>query len=230
MNRELKKIYTYRLNPTWKDSKYNYKYLIEDIHSNYINKMWDYLERDWNGEDITKIKGTDIESKEWKEVAHDLVFYFNLTEDFIFRYQKYLNWNCICAWQDLSENFIEYMRKKVHWCTILENQNLSEEFIRKNMRWFEHEHWYHLSLNQKIKFSEDFIRECKDFLEWSSLCDKQHFTLEFIREMKDKIYINHFNWTIKQMIDKDRCNGEFRHVKDLASEIVNSIVTLGEVL
>lgn len=227
VRRKLKKIYSYTLNPNWKEGMVGvYKYLIEDTNSNYVNTMWEYLERDWNGEDLTKI----INYRKWKEIARDLVFYFNLTEDFIFRYRDSLNWNCVCAWQKLSEEFIDIMKEYVIMTSILENQVLSEDWIRKNSHSFGHEEWYHLSLNRKIKFSEDFMREHKDVLEWTSLCDKQHFTLEFIREMKDKIRISHFNWTIRQMIDKERCNDEFRHINDLANKISISTLTLGDIL
>lgn len=218
MKRELKKIYSYRLNPLWdRDKKNNLKYLIDDVNDHYIDLLWEYLERDWKGEDITKIKKTSIKSACWEEVARDLVFYFNLTEDFLYEYRDSLNWNCICTWQDLSEKFIWYMRKYINWETILENQKLSEKFIRENSARFKHEHWYSLSLNQKIKFSEEFMREYRDLLEWTSLCDKQHFTLDFIRENMDKICVNHINWTLRQMINEDKNSNEFRHAKEICS-------------
>lgn len=213
MNQELKKIYTYRLNPLWERNNVIQvvnaaKYLIDDINPEYVKTMWKFLEYDWTGEDITKIKGTDIESREWKDIARDLTFYFNLTEDFIYRYRDHFNWNTVCTYQTLSEKFIEEMKDYVIWSTILENQILSENWIRKNMNWFKHAHWYHLTLNRKIRLSDDIIRECADELEWTHLSTYYHFSKEFIREMNKRIWYNHFSYNAKKDFN-DKLKKEF---------------------
>lgn len=203
--KEIKQIYTYRLNPLWKEGKRDVvKYLVEELYSNYVKTMWKVLEYDWDGEDITKIKGTDIESKEYKDILSDLVFYFNLTEDFLYRYKDYLNWNCVCTYQTLSEDFITYMKKYIKWNTLLENQNLSEEFLRKNINWFEHKHWYHLSMNRKIRLSDQFLRECANELEWTYISTYYHFSDDFLREMNEKIWYRHFSYNAEKEFNNKR--------------------------
>jgi len=60
----------------------------------------------------------------------DIVKY-QLSEEFIEKYQKKLSWGLISIYQVLSETFIEKYQNKVNWYYISKYQTLSLKFIEK---------------------------------------------------------------------------------------------------
>lgn len=188
----LKKIYKLRRLP---DSDVDILHYFYD--DKYINKLWYYLEKDFKGKDLRDYKRCE-------QILEDLIFSFYLTKNFVRKYADILNWNFVCAWQKFDGDFLMEFKDKVKWETALEEQIFSEEWIRKNADWFEHEHWYHLSDNKKLKLSESFLREYKDQLEWCFLSYRYDFTPEFVREVSDKIYYNHFRCSKKKYIKDEK--------------------------
>lgn len=171
--------------------------LVYFIHDDkYVNKLWYYLAKDFRGKDLRTYKKS-------RDIFNDLCWFFFLSKSFIRKYANSLNWNLVCTYQKLDEKFIEEMKDKVNWEVLLESQKLSEDFIRKNAYWFEHSHWYHLSMNENIHLSEGFIREFKNELEWCYISGRYDFTKNFLREMSDKVFYKHFYYNNRTHLKKE---------------------------
>ena len=113
------------------------------------------------------------------------VFPFLKTTDY---YNDYYNNIDKADWKEiskqkhtLSENFIRKFKKKVNWEYISEHQELSEDFIKK----FKHKvDWNNISHYQKL--SENFITDYEDKVCWEYIFKYQELSEDFVMEFQDK--------------------------------------------
>lgn len=68
-------------------------------------------------------------------------------------------WINICLLQKLSEQFIKKHIKNIDWACISACQKLSEDFI---IEYKDKVDWGGLSINQNFNLSDDFIRQYRD--------------------------------------------------------------------
>jgi hypothetical protein len=61
----------------------------------------------------------------------EIVINQKLSDYFIIRYQKRLNWFLLSEYQQLSEKIIKKFKRKVYWNDISRYQNMSTKFIKK---------------------------------------------------------------------------------------------------
>lgn len=85
------------------------------------------------------------DAREWELAT--LSRYPNLTQQFINKHSKWLDWNFISCYQDLSEDFIERNQDKVNWDMISSSQKLSKKFI---MKYKDKLDWFRLTKNLNI--------------------------------------------------------------------------------
>lgn len=62
----------------------------------------------------------------------DISINYELSEEFIRKFQNKVIWHYICQYQKLSESFIMELKNKVSWLYISRYQKLSEKFILYN--------------------------------------------------------------------------------------------------
>jgi hypothetical protein len=72
-----------------------------------------------------------------------------------------------------------------------EYKKLNEEFVRENSYEFSESDWEFIS--QKIKLSELFLEEYKEYLDWKKVFQYQYFSVEFITKKK---YKGRINWKL----------------------------------
>ena len=77
-----------------------------------------------------------------------------LSDEFIERHSKRVDWYYISSRQKLSEQFIERNADRVNWLCISAHQKLSEEFIERNADRVGWVGWHYISKYQKL--SEEF--------------------------------------------------------------------------
>lgn len=126
------------------------------------------------------------------------------SEEFIERYEKYVNWDKISEYQKLNESFIEKYENYVNWKKISEHQNLSEDFIEK----FKHNVWwdglilkytndsfvYRFSefykygvLDYSKQYGENLIRSKPHIFNFRNLPRYQNLSTQFIIDFFDKL-------------------------------------------
>ena len=91
-------------------------------------------------------------------------------------------WTCISSNQKLSESFIDRHSKEVDWYFISIYQKLSEEFIEKHSKKV---NWNMISQYQKL--SEEFIEKYSDKICWESVSIYQKLSESFIERHSDKV-------------------------------------------
>jgi len=81
----------------------------------------------------------------------------------------------------------KWYKSVLYWRDILKRyvNNFSEEFIREYADYID---WEQVSMH--VTLSEDFIREFQDKVKWGPICHNQKLSEDFIREFKDKV-----NWS-----------------------------------
>jgi hypothetical protein len=99
----------------------------------------------------------------------DVNYLSNLTEEFMDKNAKNLNWNNICSYQKLSEKFMEKHVDKLNWKYVCVFQKLSENFMEKYV----------------------------DKLDWQSVCLFQNLSEEFMEKHIDKLHWNIISYLYK---------------------------------
>jgi len=109
-----------------------------------------------------------------------------LSENFMRKYNRFLNWWIISEHQKMSESFIREFKTKVNWVSLLFNKKLDlsngfkEEF--KELLPFE-------SLARDSKaLSEDFIRRHENQVDWKFVSRCHQIAFDFIMEFKHRIH------------------------------------------
>jgi hypothetical protein len=87
-----------------------------------------YTIKELENEILIDILNNNLTRTDWLDISCCQ----NLTEEFIEKYNCYLNWFWMSRYQKLSENFIEKHKDKVDWDGLLAYQKLSYEFKNKN--------------------------------------------------------------------------------------------------
>ena len=120
-----------------------------------------------------------------------------MSEDFLEKYQKFIEWERLSEQQSLSEEFIERYKKHLNWHDVCEYQILSEEFIRKHVNDFDTKCWYNIAGNDKNILSEKFIREFSEFWNWNLIGQDQIINKNMLREFGDKITWHNWNYNMR---------------------------------
>lgn len=121
--------------------------------------------------------------------------YINLSEDFITKYNEYINWNKLIIYESTqSDTFDKYI-------SIIEKNNL----------------WSIISAND---LSVDFIRHWKDNLDWTYLSMVKCFTEEEKQEFSDYIVTPDSNVGSGDFID----NSQFEFVKNMSNDELEELI------
>lgn len=109
---------------------------------------------------------------------------FELSEEFMDKYDRYLNWNKICFYQKMSEEFIEkhlHRLNSLNIKTLIDRELVNEGFIRKHIDIIG---WRNLS-SSRAPFSLNFLREFKDMIDWDYYFYSHTVDQNFVEEFKD---------------------------------------------
>lgn len=126
------------------------------------------------------------------------------SEEFIERYEKYVDWDKISKYQQLNESFIEKYEHKINWKIISEHQILSESFIEKfkdKVCWdililkytndsfvYRFSEFYkHGVLYYSKQYSENLIRFKPHLFNFRNLTEYQILSTQFIIDFFDKL-------------------------------------------
>ena len=128
-------------------------FLVFSIFTNAYSIRDNYVNMELGGRDITNEINTENGEEEfWREISSDP----NLSDDFIEKYAKKLNWYELCCHHPMTEEFIENNLLRVNWNAVCIYQKLSESFVERNsdkIIWF--------GLNRHQDFSNEFIEKHK---------------------------------------------------------------------
>lgn len=98
-------------------------------------------------------------------------------------------WNKIQRYGDLSEGFLGTFKEHINWMDLLYYTTLSEDFMDRHMDFFfEKKMVHHLPVSQNI--SEALVRKHKNKftpMDWRVLCRHKRFSEDFIDEFKDSV-------------------------------------------
>lgn len=125
----------------------------------------------------------------------------NLTENFIRRYNGFLNFKNISSNSVLSESFIEEFSDKLNWSVMSSHQYLTERLMEKYVSKIP---WGTVSQYQPM--SEEFIRKYEDRVNWSCISAHQLLSWDFILEFKDRL-----DWG-KISIQQPYINSEYERI------------------
>src|SRR5574344_622763 len=112
--------------------------------------------------------------------------YKYLSEEFIAAFKNELDWNCIsnCQSEILSEDFIDKYKKYLNYSYVCSKKQLSEDFIRNHSEDID---WHTISIYQNL--SKDFIKEFKDKIDFYYLFrDNKYLTKDAAIEFSDNFY------------------------------------------
>ncbi len=101
----------------------------------------------------------------------------------------------IGKWINISKDIKTICEKTLPSAQITFDETLSDEFLDKFKEKLTINDWGLIS--DKIKLSEDFIREFQDKLDWICVSYYQELSEEFIREFKNKVYWNNISYNQK---------------------------------
>lgn len=144
--------------------------------------------------------------------------YQTLSEEFIERHKDEFDWRDVSSFQDMSEDFMFKMERYINWDIIHETKELSphsvmkiyNEFMNnKNYRWinkfnkitenfiiryWDRFKWDWDAIMPVVKFSEDFIIDYGDEIDrWDLICETQEMSEELIEELIEQ---NKFNFNL----------------------------------
>jgi hypothetical protein len=105
-----------------------------------------------------------------------------LSNDFICKYYRLLNWNHVSRFQNLSETMIKKFKNYVNWKSISRYQKLSEQFIDI---YYNNVKWKNISRYQQL--SETFIRDHRHQVDWELIYKHQKLSNDFQEEFRDKV-------------------------------------------
>jgi len=166
----------------WDDIFVNY-----DLSSQFIEENWHNF--DWvNIFFYKKIIENLIERIDFENLKIDKLIFKNKNTNMIqLPPQEYLKgwWGFVSQQVKLSEDFMIKYQDYLDWHLITNSQPLTEEFIRKmihKINWDMLSYWHNIS--------EDFIREFQEKLNWEIMLECRIFSKEFEEEFKDKINFN----------------------------------------
>ena len=141
-----------------------------------IKKLWDIIST------FQKLSEEFIE-RHFKELNYySISEYQKLSEEFIEKYSKKLSWYSISKFQHLSEEFVERHSDKVNWHFISKFQKLSDDFIERHS---DNVDWYYISIYKKV--SEDFIEKHSDIVNWYLILMYQNLSEKFKTIMRNKL-------------------------------------------
>ena len=107
-----------------------------------------------------------------------------LSIDLIEKYQNRI-FDGLWRQENLSEEFIERNLRRVNWEEISQYVKLSESFMKKYKDQLD---W--TSLTQYKVLSEDFMREMRDYIDWTVVsANQRNLSINFVREFYDKLCI-----------------------------------------
>lgn len=155
----------------------------------------------------------------------------DLSAEFFYNHEWYLDWDKISAIKNLPVNAIDKCPDKLDWNVVAKNTSFKEEYLEKyynripkdllcryqklsdtflNNHWHDLKHYmYELCNGQKL--SENFMREHKDELDWDILSYSQSLSEVFMDEMSDVL---NWNW----ISAKQKMNSGFieKHIDDIS--------------
>lgn len=129
---------------------------------------------------------------------------FNLSDDAIRRFPKYINWTILCRCQTLSLDIVNEFEGNIHWSSMVRSGKIHPEIIRKFACNFEKEKLFKYHHNIPIEvlekyvehypktvalykqIGEDFIEKHINELKSNAVCTHQRLSEDFIRK--------HANW------------------------------------
>ena len=104
----------------------------------------------------------------------------NLSEEFIEKYKDKIDWDSLSIFGELTEDFIEKYNDKLDWNDICHYQRLSESFMEKYQ---DKINWQIISRDQSL--SEQFIEKFQDRVDWNSIINCQTLSKEFLNKFED---------------------------------------------
>lgn len=104
------------------------------------------------------------------------------SEQFLFDFRNYLNWNYVSHTQKISEEFINKLLKYIVINKIGKHQILSENFIEQHI---DNLNLYYIAKNQLL--SNEFIRKYAYCLPFSYLCFNEKIDYRIFEEFIDKV-------------------------------------------
>lgn len=112
-----------------------------------------------------------------------------LTDRFIMKFDKYLDWNLLSKHYDFSVDMLRVYFHRVNWCQILKRTRFTEDFLREMASNFEG-CWGTLCKYQTL--SEVFIHDFASKVDWDTVVLYQNVSSKFLDE--HKIFINNENY------------------------------------
>lgn len=126
-----------------------------------------------------------------KEIMLMMFEHCTLSEQFLEKYSGIINnfnfWSTITKCQELSEQFIDRWKKKVNWCNVVKYRNVSEKFLEEHLIYIKK---YLNDLLRIRNLDEKFIERNIKWLSISNVVKHQILSDEFIEKyLNDNPYL-----------------------------------------
>lgn len=109
-----------------------------------------------------------------------------MTDAFIIKYNRYLNFYILSAHYDFSPQLLRIYIHRVHWPRLLKRMKFSESFLREmaNSSAFSTKCWAVLSEYQTL--SKEFIYDFAYALDWNNIVQHQNVCRKFLADIADR--------------------------------------------
>lgn len=127
-----------------------------------------------------------------------LLYQRNISDDFIVKHKdKFTHWDFLGVRRETSVDLVYRLLDKINWPAFSSEAKLSDELIREFADKLE---WTRVTIKYSNKFTEQFMREMKDYIDWYYLFrDRENTSMNFIREIVSKLPKRGIKYTLQAL-------------------------------
>lgn len=108
-----------------------------------------------------------------------------LTDTFVLKYSKFLNWDLLSQHYDFSIELLRQYMHRVNWAHLVQRMRFPESLLREAYPNFSPECWSLISKHQVL--SESFMRDFSCNLDWDNIALYQNVSGSFIAATRETL-------------------------------------------